>query len=106
MCKKKVMYLSEFLQLLLLDSPPESLSEELKALWWDKKGDWDRAHSIAQEIVTAQGSAIHAYLHRKEGVLWNADYWYAKAGRQRQDISLDMEWEQLAAEMVIRAATP
>jgi hypothetical protein len=81
-------------------APPVNLSETLKSLWWDKKGDWDRAHSIAQVIPTVQGSAVHAYLHREEGVLWNADYWYRQAGRKRPDITLEEEWEKLAHELL------
>ena len=82
--------------------PPTGLSETLTSLWWDKKGDWDRAHAIAQEIPTVQGSAVHAYLHREEGVLWNADYWYRRAGRQRPAMSLEEEWRALAEEMLSR----
>ena len=82
------------------DGPPAELSETLTSLWWDKKGDWDTAHSIAQDIPTMQGSAVHAYLHREEGVLWNADYWYSRAGRVRPDVSLDQEWKRLAEEML------
>ena len=82
------------------DRPSARLSETLKSLWWDKKGDWDTAHAIAQEIPTEQGSAVHAYLHREEGVLWNADYWYSRAGRQRPDIPLEEEWKRLVEEMI------
>jgi hypothetical protein len=82
------------------DAPDPTLSETLKALWWDRKGDWDRAHAIAQDIPTAAGSAVHAYLHREEGVMWNADYWYRRAGRKRPDISLEAEWEALVKEML------
>ena len=60
---------NEFLKTIKRDDPPAGLSEPLRSLWWDCKGDWDTAHSIAQEIPTVQGSAIHAYLHREEGVL-------------------------------------
>jgi putative component of toxin-antitoxin plasmid stabilization module len=83
------------------DQPSARLTETLTSLWWDKKGDWDTAHSIAQEIPTTQGSAVHAYLHREEGVLWNADYWYSRAGRQRPDIPLEEEWKRLVEEMLI-----
>lgn len=82
------------------DAPEQGLSETLTSLWWDRKGDWDRAHSIAQNIPTVQGSAVHAYLHREEGVLWNADYWYRRAGRKRPMISLAQEWEALVREML------
>lgn len=80
--------------------PPAGLTETLQSLWWDRKGDWHRAHAIAQEIPSAQGSAVHAYLHREEGVIWNADYWYRRAGRKRPDVSLDEEWQRLVEEML------
>jgi len=94
------MTLEEYLKSLDNDRPPPQQSETLTSLWWDKKGDWDRAHSIAQEIPTVQGSAVHAYLHREEGVLWNADYWYSRAGRKRPDIPLEQEWQRLVKEML------
>jgi hypothetical protein len=80
--------------------PPEGAGDTLRALWWDRKGDWDRAHGIAQRIPTVQGSAVHAYLHREEGVLWNADYWYSRAGRSRPDLPLEAEWRRLVEEML------
>jgi hypothetical protein len=94
------MTLADFLKTIPADTPPAGLPETLTSLWWDKKGDWTRAHSIAQDIPTLQGSAVHAYLHREEGVLWNADYWYRRAGRQRPDMSLEEEWRRLVDEML------
>ena len=94
------MTFDEFLASIENDQPASELSETLTSLWWDKKGDWDRAHSIAQAIPTTRGSAVHAYLHREEGVLWNADYWYSRAGRSRPDIPLEAEWQQLVQEML------
>lgn len=94
------MTFEEFLESIKNDQPTPDLSETLISLWWDKKGNWDRAHSIAQDIPTTQGSAVHAYLHREEGVLWNADYWYSRAGRTRPDIPLEAEWQQLVEEML------
>ncbi len=94
------MNVDRFIKSFDLEEPPPDLSETLTSLWWDKKGDWDTAHAIAQEIPTVQGSAVHAYLHREEGVLWNADYWYARAGRVRPDMPLDDEWRQLVDEML------
>ena len=96
------MTLDEFINSLDDEQPSPELSETLRSLWWDKKGDWDTAHTIAQEIPTVQGSAVHAYLHREEGVLWNADYWYSRAGRVRPNMSLAAEWKQLAVEMLAR----
>jgi hypothetical protein len=94
------MTIEEFIQSIYSERPSSQLSETLTSLWWDKKGDWDTAHSIAQEIPTVQGSAVHAYLHRQEGVLWNADYWYSRAGRKRPDIPLEQEWQSLVKEML------
>ena len=90
----------DFLDSMAAEKPPAGLSDTLASLWWDKKGDWDTAHSIAQSIPTVQGSAVHAYLHREEGVIWNADYWYSRAGRQRPDMPLEQEWRQLVEEML------
>ena len=81
-------------------SPPNDLPDTLKSLWWDKKGDWDTAHRIAQSIHTGQGSAVHAYLHREEGDLGNASYWYNRAGRPVGSGPLDEEWERLVEEML------
>ena len=61
-------------------SPPPAWSAPFRALWWDARGDWEAAHEIAQDLTTAWGSWMHAYLHRKEGDLWNAGYWYRRAG--------------------------
>ena len=94
------MDLNAFLETLVAEAPPAGISDTLTSLWWDRKGDWDRAHAIAQAIATEQGSAVHAYLHREEGVMWNADYWYRRAGRQRPSIPLAEEWQQLVQEML------
>lgn len=94
------MNVDDFIKSVDNERPPPDLSGELNSLWWDKKGDWDKAHAIAQEIPTVQGSAVHAYLHREEGVLWNADYWYSRAGRMRPDMSLEEEWRRLVEEML------
>jgi hypothetical protein len=94
------MNFEEYLKSIDNDSPSPRLSETLTSLWWDKKGNWDTAHTIAQNIATQEGSVVHAYLHREEGVLWNADYWYSRAGRKRPDISLAEEWKLLVEEML------
>jgi hypothetical protein len=74
---------------------PAGLSGPLAALWWDAKGDWERAHGLVDELETPEGMAVHAYLHRKEGVGWNAEYWYERAGRTYYRASLEAEWEAL-----------
>lgn len=75
--------------------PPPELSAPLAALWWDAKGDWTRAHDLVDDLSTEDGMAVHAYLHRKEGVEWNAEYWYSLAGRKFHRPALDAEWEAL-----------
>ncbi len=67
----------------------------LLALWYDAKGDWEMSHNITQEIDTGEAAQIHAYLHRKEGDIWNADYWYQRAGTTRPSYSLEEEWKVL-----------
>ena len=76
-------------------APPAGVTVYLSALWYDAHGDWSTAHKMADSLEDATASWVHAYLHRKEGDLWNADYWYRKAGRKRPDISLQEEWETI-----------
>ena len=75
--------------------PPASLSGALQALWWEAKGDWDKAHECAQADEGKAGDWVHAYLHRKEGDASNAGYWYRRCGTNPASGSLDAEWEQL-----------
>jgi hypothetical protein len=75
----------------------EGLAPLLAALWWDARGDWARAHELAQSVDTAEGAWVHAYLHRKEGDLPNADYWYRRAGKRRPVAPLAQEWAEIAA---------
>jgi hypothetical protein len=78
---------------------PKNLSIYLQSLWYDAKGDWHKAHGLIQDYSDAKASWIHAYLHRKEGDIFNADYWYSKAGKKRPSISLDEEWDHLVSEL-------
>jgi hypothetical protein len=78
-------------------APPSDLSLLLQALWYDGKGAWQQAHQLVQDEPGAGAALIHAYLHRKEGDNWNADYWYRLAGEKRPLISLEQEWESLVA---------
>jgi len=82
--------------------PPPGLRGVLQALWHDARGDWDEAHRIAQSIEDAEGAWVHAYLHRKEGDLGNASYWYSRAGKRRPDVPLEQEWGQIAAALLER----
>ena len=99
------MDLSEFRSTLAHSAPPEGMSLALQTLWWDAKGDWDRAHSCAQADEGRTGSAVHAYLHRKEGDMRNAGGWYSRAGREPATVPLEDEWTSLAEEMLGLQAT-
>ena len=81
-------------------APPDGLSFALRALWWDAKGDWDKAHECAQARDDTAGMSVHAYLHRKEGDQSNAGYWYRRVSKPPATVSLDEEWEQLARELL------
>ena len=77
------------------DFPPSTWGEPFRALWWDARGSWESAHEIAQDLPTSWGAWMHAYLHRKEGDLWNAGYWYRKAGVPERRDCLEEEFEAL-----------
>lgn len=80
----------------------DELDGSLLALWWDAKGDWAKAHEIAQDVPGADGAWVHAYLHRKEGDMGNAAYWYRRAGKSVADGDLRVEWEGIVREMLGR----
>ncbi|MCC6718154.1 MAG: hypothetical protein IT555_09725 [Acetobacteraceae bacterium] len=82
------------------DAPPDGLAPAVQGLWWDGKGDWGRAHQCAQDQDDRTGAAVHAYLHRKEGDLANAGYWYARAGRSMPAGTLAAEWRGLVDELL------
>lgn len=96
--------LAAFRASLAAASPPDGLGLALQGLWWDARGDWDRAHRCAQDQDDTDGAAVHAYLHRKEGDLANAGYWYRRAGRPVPQASLEAEWTALAAELLAGGA--
>ena len=90
----------EFLSLRDQGEIPDDIPLLLQALLLDAAGDWDSAHRIAQNELTREGSWIHAYLHRKEGDLPNASYWYSNAGRIMPRTDLNEEWENIARELL------
>lgn len=90
------MNFEEFQDLSGKEELPPSLSALLRALLCDAQGDWDEAHRIAQGVPSPEGSWVHAYLHRKEGDLGNAAYWYARSGRPTAHGPLEQEWEGIA----------
>jgi hypothetical protein len=89
------MTIEQFRATLAQPSVPEAFSPALRAMWEDAKGNWSAAHAIAQEIEDQTGSWIHAYLHRKEGDLANAGYWYRRAGQSAARDPLEDEWDRI-----------
>jgi hypothetical protein len=77
-------------------APPDGLGSAVEALWWEAKGDWQRAHKCAQQQADADGAWVHAYLHRVEGDLRNATGWYGRAGKPVSTAPLKEEWETIA----------
>jgi hypothetical protein len=75
--------------------PAASLAPPLAALWWAAKGDWDAAHKIVMNENTRDAAWVHAYLHRVEGDLSNAGYWYRQAGKAAANDALDAEWQRI-----------
>lgn len=91
------MDISLFTESLSEKEPPQNSSVYLKALWYDAKGNWDTAHKLIQDIEDKNASRVHAYLHRKEGDIANADYWYRRAGKNRPAVTLEEEWKEMVA---------
>ena len=93
------MTLEEFRSTLSTASPPD-VPPLLRALWHDARGDWNRAHEIAQDVDDKSGAWVHAYLHRKEGDPGNAAYWYRQAGKPVATDSLEAEWSRIATALL------
>jgi len=93
------MTLAEFKATLSSTMPP-AVRPLLVALWHDARGDWEQAHRVAQEIDDRHGAWVHAYLHRKEGDLGNAAYWYGRADQPAATDALDAEWARIAAALL------
>ncbi|HEK18867.1 MULTISPECIES: hypothetical protein [unclassified Mucilaginibacter] len=87
--------IAQFKESLAQSMPPQDISAPLKSLWYDAKGNWRQAHAVVDQLPGPEAARVHAYLHRKEGDIWNADYWYNRAKQQRPDVSLDDEREEL-----------
>jgi hypothetical protein len=97
--------LATFLATIEADHGPASaLSALLRALWLDARGDWDGAHKCVDVREDTDSMWVHAYLHRKQGDLSNARYWYARARRPLQECLLDEEWRAIAAALLAACA--
>lgn len=81
---------------------PGSLPAPLRALWFEGNGDWERAHTVAQDVESPEGAWVHAYLHRKEGDASNAAYWYRRAGRPAATGEFDAEWLTMVETLLLK----
>jgi hypothetical protein len=80
--------------------PPAECAPALQALWWAAKDDWDAAHGIVMAHEDADCAWVHAHLHRVEGDLDNARYWYRRAGKRAATGALDAERDAIIAELL------
>ncbi len=71
----------------------------LRAVDHGLAGDWQGAHAIAQDHEGEEvANWIHAVVHRMEGDLANARYWYRRCRRElRPDVSTDAELREIQA---------
>jgi hypothetical protein len=92
--------MAEFKASLSGAAPAPDLAAPLAALWWAAKGNWDQAHSIAQDEASADGAWVHAYLHRVEGDLGNAGYWYRQPGKPVATDAIETEWERMVLSLL------
>ena len=94
------MTIGEFRDSLQAGQSLAGISPLLSAMWWDAKGDWNRAHEVAQDVNSADGAWVHAYLHRKEGDLANAGYWYRRAGQTPSRLPFEEEWSEIVQSLL------
>ena len=100
--KVRIMTLQEFKASLEQESAPTGLSRALLALWQAGKGDWNGSHATTQEPGDADVDWVHAYLHREEGDLNNANHWYRRAGKPASTASLQEEWDAIAQALLAK----
>lgn len=81
--------------------PPADLPIALQALWQAAKGNSAAAHNLVQDHEGEPPCDwVHGYLHRQEGDLANAGYWYRRAAKPFPQSSLEEEWEQICATLL------
>lgn len=91
---------ADFIATLSGAAPAPGLAAPLAGLWWAAKGNWDEAHRIVQDNTGRDAAWVHAYLHRVEGDLGNAGYWYRQAGRPVATDSLESEWQRIVSALI------
>jgi hypothetical protein len=96
------MTLEEFEATVKAAAPP-AVSPALLALWHSARGEWHAAHRVAQDVPGRDGAWVHAHLHRQEGDLGNARYWYRQAGTEEATDALEVEWRRIAGALLASA---
>ncbi len=89
-----------FTQTLAFEQPETHWPNTLKALWYDGKSDWHKAHDLVEGLNDPSAKWVHAYLHRKEGDDWNANYWYRQAGKTFPKSTLEKEYQHILAHLL------
>jgi hypothetical protein len=98
------MTLAEFKRSLTKTKPPSGLPPALVGLWWAGKDDWEEAHKVVMDDSGKDCAWVHAYLHRLEGDLGNARYWYKQAGQSAASGPLRAEWAAIASALLAEQA--
>ncbi|HVY20165.1 MAG TPA: hypothetical protein VHA70_08815 [Bauldia sp.] len=80
---------------------PDGASAPLAALWHVAQGDWKKAHDLVNDLEGETAAWVHAHLHRVEGDLDNAGYWYGQAKKPAAKNSTDEEWKQIADALLL-----
>ncbi|HVM87804.1 MAG TPA: hypothetical protein VMT76_06415 [Puia sp.] len=94
------MTIENFKTSLSANQPPPGVSILLQSLWLDAKGNWHTAHELINDMEEQSAYWVHAYLHRKEGDLGNAKYWYTRAGKTMPSYALQKEWEEIVCALL------
>lgn len=98
------MTLAEFKYSLAKSKAPAGLAPALAGLWWAAKDNWDKAHGVVMDEGGKDCAWVHAYLHRLEGDIENARYWYREAGRPAPNGPPRAEWAAIAAELLAKSS--
>jgi hypothetical protein len=93
----------EFILSVETDELPHNQPLYLQALWYDAKDDWQKAHALIDSLDDKNSCWVHAYLHRKEGDINNAGYWYRRANKQLPSESLQEEWKNITMELLLKS---
>ncbi|MCH8474874.1 MAG: hypothetical protein LAT55_06565 [Opitutales bacterium] len=84
------------------DTPEKSWADALQSLFWERKGEWEKAHEQVLGKKIPEAAWVHGYLHRKEGDLGNAEFWYTRAGQKAPRGDFAEEWEEITKTLLER----